>query len=483
VNTPSRNVMLLLCPSVNIELATFANMSEKTSLTIAAPATPLGISALAVIRVSGSEVCNVVSALFARTWESLPMRGMVHAQAKDPETFELIDDLLFCVFPGPHSFTGEDVLEIFPHGNPLLVRRLLEVICKLPYVRLAEPGEFTRRAFEAGKVDLVQAEAIGQLLHATVDSSLRNAQKLLQGHLSTHITTLTNSVTHLSALLELDVDFAEEEADADIQNWSGQLCVIEQQLQKLAQNFRSAAAENRTPSIVFYGAPNAGKSSLVNALLRDDRLLVSPKAGTTRDVVEVLLLLKGGEVRLVDTAGLSATPIDELDAASQVKALERIGRADISLCLIDSSQPLDGLAQQSILNAKQQGHWIVYTKIDIGAEVSGMLCVSSVSDTLSVSSHTGAGLDVLMQRMSDALFSEPASQEEFWISSERQQGQIKLAIEGVQRARNLLAQGRNAPEELAFEMRFVRDHLVGITGQISTDEILDTIFQKFCIGK
>ena len=445
-----------------------------TQQTIAAPATPLGISALAVLRVSGTEVRQVVKALFAKDWDALPMRTMIRSLAHDPQNHDLLDDLLFCVFPGPHSYTGEDVLEIFPHGNPLLVRRLLEVICKLPHVRLAEPGEFTRRAFEAGKVDLVQAEAIGQLLHATMESSLRNAQKLLQGRLSSQIVQLTEAVTHLSALLELEVDFAEEEADADVQSWEGQLCAIATQLQNLTQNFRSAAAENRTPSVVFYGAPNAGKSSLVNALLRDDRLLVSPKAGTTRDVVEVLLLLDGGEVRLVDTAGLSETPIDELDAASQDKARARIGHADLSICLIDSSAPIDIATQLRIHDAEQVGHWVVYTKTDIGEKLSTYLQVSA---------HTGAGLTELMQRMDQTLFAAAESQEDFWISSERQQEQVQKALAGIQRARALIAQGSKAPEELAFEMHFVREHLIGITGQISSEEILAAIFQNFCIGK
>lgn len=450
--------------------------------TIVAPSTPQGVSALAVVRVSGPGVADVVAQVLRSSLEKIPVRMMVRAKAYDSRTGELLDDLMACRFEAPASYTGEDVLELFPHGNPLLVRHLVDAIKSVPGVRLAEPGEFTRRAFEAGKVDLVQAEAIGQLLHATTESGLRNAQRLLQGRLSKQIHVLAESVTRISAMLELEVDFAEEEVEADQQGWQGQLEEVRAQILALERNFRSAAAEARTPTVVFYGAPNAGKSSLVNALLQDDRLLVSPHAGTTRDVVEVFLLLDHGEVRLADTAGISANPIDELDARSQQKAQERITQADLAILLVDSSEAWNDSMHSQIQDAQKKGHWVVFTKMDI-ADPSVKEQNQKRNIGICVSSRSGHGIPDILNQLSTELFPQHLHGEEVWVSSERQQQCLVLARQGVERASQQILSGRVAPEELAFELFGVRQSLTQITGQISTDAILETIFSKFCIGK
>ncbi len=438
--------------------------------TIVAPSTPNGVSAIAVVRVSGPQVQEVLRQVLGKDLEkgSIRVREMTRAGARDPRTGEPLDDLMCCVFLGPKSYTGEDVLEIFPHGNPLLVRHLVEAIRSVAGVRLADPGEFTRRAFEAGKIDLVQAEAIGQLLHATVESGLRNAERLLAGRLSQQITSLVEAVKKISALLELEVDFAEEEADADQRGWQEQLYAICTQLRALKKNFRSEATENRTPAVVFYGAPNAGKSSLVNALLCDDRLLVSPKAGTTRDVVEVLLLLDRGEVRLMDTAGISSSPVDELDMASQQKARARIAQADLAIMLVEQGTPF--------LPPENPSHWVVQTKADLFDQ-------KSVGDGTAVSAHSSWGIAEFLQRLEAHLFPPQEVREEFWMASERQLACLENGLAGVERALAHLQSGRSAPEELAFELFGVRESLAGITGQITTDAILDVIFSKFCIGK
>ena len=448
----------------------------QTAATIVAPATPTGVSALAVVRVSGPAVAVVLLDVLQKDITKVAPRAMLRAIAKDPRTSDRLDDLLFSYFPGPKSYTGEDVLELFPHGNPLLVRQLVDAIRSVAGVRMAEPGEFTRRAFEAGKMDLVQAEAIGQLLHATVDSGIRNAQRLLEGRLSLQIRSLATSVKEISALLELEVDFAEEEADADSAKWLSRLQDIEKQLHSLKQNFRSAAAENKTPSVVFYGAPNAGKSSLVNALLQDDRLLVSPHAGTTRDVVEVLLLLDRGEIRLLDTAGISSIAVDDLDAAAQRKSHQRIAQADLAIFLVDCSQMENPEVKEQMDQATASGHWVLGTKLDICAQQSKI-------NSPKVSSLTGDGIPEFLAMIQDHLFPQNSEQEEYWVSSERQLASLELALLGIRRALAHIETNRHAPEELAFELLSVRNHLSEITGQISTDEILDVVFQNFCIGK
>jgi len=435
-----------------------------------------------VVRVSGPAVADVLRLILVgfSSQSNMKPRFMTRANAVHPMSGELIDDLLYCFFPGPKSYTGEDLLELFPHGNPILVRQLVEAVRSVPGVRLALPGEFTRRAFEAGKLDLVQAEAIGQLLHATMESSLTNARKLLQGKLSGKIHDLTAAVKRISAMLELEVDFAEEEADADQAGWLAQVQDVQERILDLMKCFRSQALTNRTPSVVFYGAPNAGKSSLVNALLQDDRLLVSPRAGTTRDVVEVLLLLDQGEVRLLDTAGISEHPVDELDAASQVKARATIGQGDLPILLLDASL-LDAERSEAMLaEARAQGHWVLWTKADLCKNKSA---VPMLPEDLLVSAQNGQGIPELLQRLGERLFPPHESAEEFWITSERQQDSLREAAQSVAHALAMLQLGRQAPEELAFELALVRKSLESITGQISTDDILDVIFRGFCIGK
>lgn len=400
---------------------------------------------------------------------------MTRARAIDPHDGVLLDDLLFCFFPGPSSYTGEDVLELFSHGNPLLVRRLVDVIRAQPYVRLAEPGEFTRRALEAGKMDLVQAEAIGQLLHATADTGLRNAQHLMAGRLSKQIRTLVDEVKEISALLELEVDFAEEEVDADMAHWPDRLKKINKQILELRQGFRSATREREISSVVFYGAPNAGKSSLVNALLGQDRLLVSPVAGTTRDAVEVRLLLERGELRLLDTAGLDEFSKSQLDLAAQHKAQDFVESADLAVLLVECGLSRSSVARNSIEQAKAKGHWVLYTKADLSQDGD--------ENIPRISSLSGVGIPEFLNRLQEHFFAQAQVPEEFWMSSERQLDCLIRAQDNLEHALALLATGHAAAEELAFELQGVRRHLSDITGQITTDAILNLIFQDFCIGK
>ncbi len=438
-------------------------------VTIAALSTPLGVSALAVVRVSGPEVLTLLRALLGDSIMVPKSRQMKRARVGDPRSGEEIDDLLYCYFAGPSSYTGEDMLELFPHGNPVLVHRLLDAMTSIPGVRHALPGEFTRRAFLAGKLDLVQAEAVGQLLHAAQESELANARRLLSGRLSHKVAALAEQVTRISALLELEVDFAEEETEVDQSAWLKEIMDLQSQLQNLIQNFRSQAMAERVPLVVFHGAPNAGKSSLINALVGEDRLLVSPRQGTTRDSVEVHWILARGEVRLVDTAGLSHSPVDELDAASQERSRREIARADIAVEVLDGTL-------ETLPSAEASSPWMLCNKADLPRFVAR-------PGSLSVSAQNGEGLHEFRQRLEDALFPVEAQTEDFAITSERQQRAVLDAMQGVERALVLLQAGRNAPEVLAFELAFVRRSLEMLVGKIAGEEILRAIFSRFCIGK
>ena len=444
------------------------------SQTIVAPMTPAGVSAVAALRVSGSKVRDVVKSLFGEhAAASLEARKACLGTARDPQTRKVIDSLLYLFFEGPHSYTGEDVLELYPHGNPLIVRDLLQAIRGIDGVRLAEPGEFTRRAFLNGKMDLTQAESVADVIHSANRAELENAHRLLSGALSKKVKTLAEQVKDISARLELDVDFAEEEADPDFAGWETRFDSVRESIQQILNSFHGKASLSRLPLAVLYGAPNAGKSSLVNALLGEDRVLVSNVPGTTRDFVEVRLFLPGGEVRLVDTAGIADSATDELDALSMKKSREILEEADLKILVVDSGATFEkgGAA------ADPKPDFVLYSKSDLRA----VPCPSE-SGALHVSSKTGEGLDELKHAMNETLFKKIENSEDFWITSEREKTCLEEALAGVDRVLDLL-KNNPAVELLAFEMQLVRRALQSITGEISSEDILQSIFAGFCIGK
>ncbi len=451
------------------------------SQTIVAPMTPAGVSAVAAVRVSGPEVRAVVRRLFGdKHAAALEPRKASLGTARDPQTGKVIDSLLYLFFEGPNSYTGEDVLELYPHGNPLIVRDLLQAIRGIEGVRLAEPGEFTRRAFLNGKMDLTQAESVADVIHSANRAELENAHRLLSGALSKKIATLAAQVKDISARLELDVDFAEEEADPDFAGWETRFVSVRESIQQILNSFHGKASLSRLPLAVLYGAPNAGKSSLVNALLGEDRVLVSNVPGTTRDFVEVRLFLPGGEVRLVDTAGIADRATDELDALSMKKSKEILEEADLKILVVDSLAPA-GLRSDE---GDNDADVVVYSKSDLrDPNATPATGASPIPDSgLRASSKTGEGLAELRQAMNASLFKQTADAEDLWITSEREKACLEDALAGVDRALDLL---RNNPavELLAFEMQVVRRALQSITGEISSEDILQSIFAGFCIGK
>jgi tRNA modification GTPase len=447
-------------------LGAFAIFAAMDSQTIVAPMTPTGVSAVAALRVSGSQVRLVVERLFGtKTAKALVPRMANLGTARDPESGKVLDSLLFIYFESPNSYTGEDVLELYPHGNPLIVRDLLQAIRRIEGVRLAEPGEYTRRAFLNGKMDLTQAESVADVIHSANRAELENAHRLLGGALSKKIATLTAQVKDISARLELDVDFAEEEADPDFAGWETRFVSIRESIQQILNSFRGKANLSRLPLAVLYGAPNAGKSSLVNALLGEDRVLVSNVPGTTRDFVEVRLFLEGGEIRLVDTAGIAEHATDELDALSMKKSREILEEADLKILVLDGTDSTEPVVQPD---------FIVHSKCD----VRGTLPETG----LRISSKTGAGLAELKSVMNSALFKKRENEEDLWITSEREKACLEDAYAGVNRVLDLLHRNP-AVELLAFEMQLVRRALQSITGEISSEDILQSIFAGFCIGK
>ena len=451
----------------------FAIFNAMDSLTIVATMTPAGVSAVAALRVSGTHVRDVVRRLFGlRAAEKLVPRMANLGTARDPQTGKVLDSLLYIYFEAPNSYTGEDVLELYPHGNPLIVRDLLQAIRGIEGVRLAEPGEYTRRAFLNGKMDLTQAESVADVIHSANRAELENAHRLLSGALSKKIATLTAQVKNISARLELDVDFAEEEADPDFSGWKQKFENIRVSIKGILNSFRGKANLSRLPLAVLYGAPNAGKSSLVNALLGEDRVLVSNVPGTTRDFVEVRLFLDGGEIRLIDTAGIADKATDELDALSMKKSREILDEADMKILVVDGTVESRKTEDETI-----NPDFTVYSKSDLKSNAN-----AESEGTLRISSMTGEGLDDLKNAMNAVLFKKSETAEDLWITSEREKSCLEEALAGVDRVLGLLEKNP-AVELLAFEMQLVRKALQSITGEISSEDILQSIFAGFCIGK
>ena len=460
------------------------------SQTIVAPMTPAGVSAVAALRVSGSKVREVVKFLFGAAAEaSLKPRQANLATAR--QNGNVIDSLLYIFFEGPNSYTGEDVLELYPHGNPLIVRELMQAIRSVDGVRLAEPGEYTRRAFLNGKMDLSQAESVADVIHSANLAELKNAHRLLSGALSKKVKVLTEQIKDISARLELDVDFAEEEADPDYATWGKKIAAIRESVESIAKSFRGKAALGRLPLVVLYGAPNAGKSSLANALLGEDRILVSNIPGTTRDFVEVRLFLAGGEIRLVDTAGIADKATDALDALSMEKSREILEEADLKILVLDGATQSPATSLLPAGQNQPTPDLVVLTKQDLwGAKSATEAPEMAKSATatpegpksISVSAKTGFGVDALAATLNSRLFKENENPEDLWITSEREKACLEDALAGIDRALDLIRKNP-AVELLAFEMQLVRRALQSIVGEISSEDVLQSIFAGFCIGK
>ena len=348
--------------------------------TVCAPASPPGRGAISLVRVAGPGVGDLLRSRLGK----LPAPRVSTLASWRSAEGRILDQALLVFFPGPRSYTGDDLLEISLHGNPLLVREVLDDLHRSG-IPLAAPGEFTRRAVENGRMELSRAESVAAVVAAETGEGLEAARRILSGALRDRIAPLRASLVELSARLELEVDFAEEEAAPGGGALVPSVRSTREELEKLVRAQDRLRARDRAPRIALAGAPNAGKSSLANALLGEDRLLVSPVAGTTRDWVEVPVQVASGTAVLVDTAGLG-TPSDALDAQAQARARDVLERAPLRLVVAEAGRELS--SEESSLGSRA-GSLVVRSKSDLhpGWEAPpGQLLASS---------STCAGLDEL----------------------------------------------------------------------------------------
>lgn len=473
---------------------------------IAAIATAPGRGGIGVIRISGQQLAAFAQVLCARGSGGQPQPLMArHATLvswRDARG-EPIDRGIMLWFAAPHSYTGEDVIELQGHGGPVVMAQLLARVLELgrahaPGLRLAEPGEFTRRAFLNGQMDLAQAEAVADLIDASTTAAARAAMRALEGRFSDQINTLVNAVIELRALIEATIDFPEEDDVDVLAHWDaqGRLDAIRSQWAQLLEGARQGLRLRQGMTVVLIGAPNVGKSSLLNALAGQDLAIVSPLAGTTRDRIEHAFDVQGLAMTLVDTAGLRES-IDPIERIGMERTLAAVTRADLVLELVeadDPAPPADRLELAPTMDYARDclGKHLpaqvpvlrVRNKIDrdgLAAGIDPAPRPGADAGQVRLSAQTGAGMALLLERLRE-LAGLSAVEPEF-IARERHLQALLGAGEHLNSADREARESLPALELFAEELRLAQAQLGSITGEFSADDLLGTIFGRFCIGK
>ncbi len=449
------------------------NITRQAQDTIFALSTPYGSSGLAVIRLSGSESHKVLKALSNdRVFKS---RKATYVKLKHHVSRETIDHAVAIFFPAPNSYTGEDCAEIQCHGSPAVIDELLSVLANMDDVRQAEAGEFTRRAFENGKMDLTEAEAVADLIHAETQLQKDQALSQLEGRLGTVYTEWGNKLKNSLAYLEASIDFADEELpDKFLKPVLEDLGTLNKEVLEHLNDNRRGEMLREGVRIAVIGAPNAGKSTLVNALAQRDVALVSDIEGTTRDIIEVHLNIAGIPVILSDTAGLRPEQLsgegqDKIEREGIKKALEKAQNADLTILLFDGAKPLED--QQNTFNLIDERAILVMNKSDIINKV-----VEEPYITLSAEKEEGLSklLGALEKRIKN-MIGEKISVS---LTRKRHRQALEQAQEHLARALEI-----TQPDLLAEDVRLALRHIGRITGRVDVEDLLDIIFKDFCIGK
>ena len=467
---------------------------------IIAIATAPGRGAVGIVRISGKGLGALVAALCGR---SLTPREATYLPIADAYGAP-IDHVLALHFPGPNSYTGEDVLELQAHGGPvvlqLLLARCLAVAATLTAdhqpllrgLRLAQPGEFTQRAFLNHKLDLAQAEAVADLIDASTEAAARSASRSLAGAFSHEIHQLRDALIHLRMLVEATLDFPEEDIDflkqADAQ---GQLHRLQEHLTRVMQKTRQGALLREGIRVVIAGQPNAGKSSLLNALAGAELAIVTPIAGTTRDVVQQTIQIEGVPLHVVDTAGLRDHPdVDEVERIGIARAWDQIGQADAVLFLHDLTRQNDALYREADAQIQTTLQHTVATHVPVlhlwnkaDAHATPTPADAQGHHVITISAKTGEGLPALRQQLLDVVGWQGASSEGLFMARERHVQALHEVDTHLMQANACLGAHVPALDLLAEELRLSQNALNSITGEFTSDDLLGVIFSSFCIGK
>ncbi|KXB29611.1 tRNA modification GTPase TrmE [Dechloromonas denitrificans] len=444
--------------------------------TIAAIATAPGRGGVGVIRISGS---NLLPFAFALTGKTPKPRYATLADFKAGDG-TAIDSGLLLYFPDPHSFTGEDVLELQGHGGPVVMQMLLARCLDLG-ARLAEPGEFSRRAFLNGKLDLAQAEAVADLIDAATTSAARSAVRSLQGEFSKAIHGLTDELINLRMLVEATLDFPEEDIDfLKAANAFGRLENLQIRLAEVFDRAGQGKLLQAGLHVVLAGQPNVGKSSLLNRLAGDDLAIVTPIAGTTRDALRSTIQIEGIPLHIIDTAGLRETE-DEVEKIGIERSWREIERSDVVLLLVDARSGVSAADREILDRLPERLQRItVYNKIDLsGAQAERH--DEAETTAIALSARSGDGIELLRQEL--LRIAGWHQTEDVFIARERHLRALAMAQEHIAAARSVVESALPALELFAEELRLAQHALGEITGEFTADDLLGVIFSRFCIGK
>lgn len=441
--------------------------------TIVAPATPTG-GAIAIVRISGSEAIAVAERLFRGRSPLSEAAGRTVHYGSIHDGERLVDEVLVTLFRAPHSYTGEDSVEISCHGSAYIVSELLRLALEAG-ARMASPGEFTLRAFLAGKLDLAQAEAVADLIASSSRAAHAMATNQMRGGYSEELGGLRDKLVHLTSLLELELDFSEEDVEfADRQALRRTMEQIGCEIDRLRSSFSLGNAIKEGVAVAIVGAPNVGKSTLLNRLLNEERAMVSEIAGTTRDVIEERANIGGVLFRFLDTAGIRTTG-DRLERMGIERTMESIRRAQVIIRLVDARRMDEAMPEFEV--RPEQRVLTVVNKMDAAPEGFRV-----PEGALGISARQGDGIEALCEALRSTVDTEGLYHGDAVVSNSRHYEALTAARESLGRALAGMDEGLPA-DLLSEEIRPVIRHLGEITGQITTDEILGNIFSKFCIGK
>lgn len=451
--------------------------------TIVALATPQGIGAIGVIRVSGPRAMDIVNNLFPSKNLHQQATHTLHVGFLVQDTKPL-DEVVLSLYKAPRSYTGEDVVEISCHGSPYIHQQIIDA-CIEQGARLAKAGEFTQRAFLNGKLDLTQAEAVADLIASNTAASHKTAINNIRGGFSLALKDLREQLIQFSALIELELDFSQEDVEfADRTKLYQLVNSAAAQTSQLLQSFKLGNVIKNGVSIAIIGKPNAGKSTLLNELLNEERAIVSDIPGTTRDTIEEVINIDGLLFRLIDTAGIRSHSEDVIETVGIEKSLQKMKQSDIVLYLFDVNE-MEATDLQQIASEMQQQqlhYLLVGNKVDAVEETTVREKFSAISGIIYLSAKTGLHMEVLKERMIDMVLQDNIASENVIVTNARHYH----ALQQVQQSLNDIADGlqQKIPGDLlALDIRRCLQYLGEITGEITNEDQLDYIFSKFCIGK
>jgi len=455
--------------------------------TIAAIATPLGEGGIHIIRISGPDALALAARLFhpkgGAEVAQLEAQRVSFGHVIDPASGQTLDEALLIRFNAPHSYTGEDVIELHGHGGTFVASRLLQLALDHG-ARAAEPGEFTRRAFQSGRLDLSQAEAVADVIHAASEKALTSALAQLQGQLSQKLNGLYDALVQVLAQLEAAIDFPEEGLEfARKQQLDENIRSAGTEIQKLVDSYRYGKIYREGLKVALVGKPNVGKSSLLNALLAEDRAIVTPHPGTTRDTLEERVRIRDIHITLVDTAGLRHQP-GEIEEMGIERTRHALAQADLALVMFDASQALDDNDALLIKEVADKPKLVLLNKGDLPVQIDQTALLDQLGESraMILSATLGKGMDGLQDALYERATQGAPAGEGLVITRERHRGALAQTKEALDRVSQSL--NEDLSEDLiAVDLNIALEHLGGILGKTFVDDLLDQIFNDFCIGK